>query len=149
MLTMEPGEDVAPYHDRQAVVLPRQTGARGSILARPGAELLRPLPRGSLKAQFGHEQSRCHPMLAPLTGLEAIPDGGRVAVRRAPPSTLTGPRAIRACGQPRPRWRQTPQPGCSGNFRKPDPPFQRGLNPNIHRSSRQQCFHPRRCKMRC
>jgi putative SOS response-associated peptidase YedK len=53
MLTTEPGEDVAPNHDRQVVVLPRQNWSAWPDFARPGAELLRPLPRGSLKAQLG------------------------------------------------------------------------------------------------
>jgi putative SOS response-associated peptidase YedK len=53
MLTTEPGEDVAPYHDRQVVVLQREDWA--AWLDLPEAELLRPLPTGSLKAQMGHE----------------------------------------------------------------------------------------------
>jgi putative SOS response-associated peptidase YedK len=53
MLTTEPGEDVAPYHDRQVVVLQREDWA--AWLDLPKAELLRPLPTGSLKAQMGHE----------------------------------------------------------------------------------------------
>jgi putative SOS response-associated peptidase YedK len=51
MLTTEPGADVAPYHDRQIVVLPRQDWGAWLDLTRPEAELLRPLPTGSLKAQ--------------------------------------------------------------------------------------------------
>jgi putative SOS response-associated peptidase YedK len=51
MLTTEPGPDVAPYHDRQVVALrPRDWGA-WLDLTRPEAELLRPLPTGSLTAQ--------------------------------------------------------------------------------------------------
>jgi putative SOS response-associated peptidase YedK len=32
MLTMEPGPDIAPYHDRQIVILDRPIGRAGSIL---------------------------------------------------------------------------------------------------------------------
>jgi putative SOS response-associated peptidase YedK len=57
MLTTEPGPDVAPYHTRQVVVLQREDWSAWLNLARPEAELLRPLPTGSLKAQLGHEVS--------------------------------------------------------------------------------------------
>ena len=47
MLTLPPGPDVAPYHDRQVAVLPRADW-RAWIEARaPSAELLRPLPGGT------------------------------------------------------------------------------------------------------
>jgi putative SOS response-associated peptidase YedK len=55
MLTTEPGDDVAAYHDRQVVVLQREDWGAWLDLTRPEAELLRPLPTGSLKAQIGHE----------------------------------------------------------------------------------------------
>ena len=48
MLTTSPGPDVAPYHDRQIVVLPTAQGPDWLYLSRPQAELLRPLPAGSL-----------------------------------------------------------------------------------------------------
>jgi putative SOS response-associated peptidase YedK len=51
MLTTEPGADVAPYHDRQVVVLQREDWSGWLDLTRPEAELLRPLPTGSLTAQ--------------------------------------------------------------------------------------------------
>jgi putative SOS response-associated peptidase YedK len=51
MLTTEPGADVAPYHDRQVVVLRRQDWGAWLDLARSEVEILRPLPTGSLKAQ--------------------------------------------------------------------------------------------------
>ena len=51
MLTTEPGEDVAPYHNRQVVVLRHEDWSAWLDLAQPGAKLLRPLPTGSLKAQ--------------------------------------------------------------------------------------------------
>jgi putative SOS response-associated peptidase YedK len=50
MLTTAPGADVAPYHDRQVVVLPRDDWSAWLDLTRPEPELLRPLPAGSLKA---------------------------------------------------------------------------------------------------
>lgn len=54
MLTTAPGPDIAPYHDRQIVVLPRQAGLDWLDLSKPEAEILRPLPAGSLN----HEQVR-------------------------------------------------------------------------------------------
>ena len=52
MLTTEPGPDVALYHDRQVVVLQRNDWRAWLDLTRPEAELLRPLPTGSLKAHL-------------------------------------------------------------------------------------------------
>jgi putative SOS response-associated peptidase YedK len=54
MLTTAPGEDIAPYHDRQIVVLRRDEGLAWLDLSRPEAELLRPLPAGRLH----HERVR-------------------------------------------------------------------------------------------
>jgi putative SOS response-associated peptidase YedK len=51
MLTTEPGDDVAPYHDRQVVVLHPDEWGAWLYLAKPQAELLRPLPAGSLHAE--------------------------------------------------------------------------------------------------
>lgn len=48
MLTMEPGADVAPYHSRQVVTLPRERWADWLDPAVPAAEVLTPLPGGSL-----------------------------------------------------------------------------------------------------
>jgi len=48
MLTMEPGEDVAPYHSRQIVALPRERWADWLDPAVPAADVLTPLPGGSL-----------------------------------------------------------------------------------------------------
>jgi putative SOS response-associated peptidase YedK len=47
MLTTEPGPDVAPYHNRQVVVLARQDWPAWFYLTKPEAELLRPSPAGS------------------------------------------------------------------------------------------------------
>jgi putative SOS response-associated peptidase YedK len=49
MLTAEPGPDVAPYHNRQVVVLGRQDWPRWLDATIPAAELLKPLPAGSLE----------------------------------------------------------------------------------------------------
>ena len=51
MLTTAPGEDVKPYHDRQVAVLPPEDWAAWLYLTRPEAELLRPLPRGTLEVE--------------------------------------------------------------------------------------------------
>ncbi len=48
MLTCPPGTDIAPYHDRQVVVLGRDDWDRWLDPAVPSAELCRPLPGGSL-----------------------------------------------------------------------------------------------------
>ena len=51
MLTCPPGPDVAPYHDRQMVVLRPADWGRWLDPAVPAAELLRPLPAGSLDVE--------------------------------------------------------------------------------------------------
>jgi putative SOS response-associated peptidase YedK len=51
MLTTEPGPDIAPYHDRQVCVLAPGDWAAWLFLTRPEAELLRPLPAGSLSVE--------------------------------------------------------------------------------------------------
>lgn len=48
MLTCEPGPDIAPYHQRQVVVLGRDRWAAWLDPSVPAAELCRPLPAGSL-----------------------------------------------------------------------------------------------------
>ena len=48
ILTTEPGPDVAPIHNRQVVVLDRADWLAWLELTRPEAELLQPLPAGSL-----------------------------------------------------------------------------------------------------
>jgi putative SOS response-associated peptidase YedK len=48
MLTTAPGPDIAPYHDRQVVVLPPEDWAAWLYRSKPEADLLRPLPEGSL-----------------------------------------------------------------------------------------------------
>ena len=51
LLTTEPGADVALIHDRQMVVLERPDWRAWLELSRPEAELLRPLPEGSLRVE--------------------------------------------------------------------------------------------------
>lgn len=51
MLTTEPGPDIAPYHDRQIVILHLRDWAAWIYLTKPEAELLQPLPAGSLKVE--------------------------------------------------------------------------------------------------
>jgi putative SOS response-associated peptidase YedK len=52
MLTTEPGPDVAAAHNRQIVVLRREGRRHWLDLSKPEAELLRPLPEGSLDVQL-------------------------------------------------------------------------------------------------
>ena len=52
MLTTEPGPDIAPYHDRQVVVLRPEDWMAWLFLTRPESELLRPLPAGSLDVEM-------------------------------------------------------------------------------------------------
>jgi len=54
MLTTAPGPDIAPYHDRQVVVLPRDDWARWLDPATPARDVLRPLPAGSLEVAQVH-----------------------------------------------------------------------------------------------
>ena len=51
MLTCPPGPDVAPYHNRQVVVLSLTDCARWLDPAVPAAELCQPLPPGSLEVR--------------------------------------------------------------------------------------------------
>ena len=51
MLTTEPGPDIAPYHDRQIVLLRRDQAMDWLDLVRPEAELLRPSLAGSLSVE--------------------------------------------------------------------------------------------------
>ncbi|MBS4004216.1 MAG: SOS response-associated peptidase family protein [Afipia sp.] len=48
MLTTSPGEDIAPYHNRQVVILKPEDWSAWLHLSKPEAELLQPLPAGSL-----------------------------------------------------------------------------------------------------
>ena len=48
MLTMEPGEDIAPYHSRQIIPLTRDQWSDWLDPTVPAGEVLRALPKGSL-----------------------------------------------------------------------------------------------------
>jgi putative SOS response-associated peptidase YedK len=47
MLTVEPGPDVAPYHDRQIVVLPKESWGAWLSLSKPESDLLTASPAGT------------------------------------------------------------------------------------------------------
>lgn len=51
VLTMPPGPDIAPYHDRQIAVLDRGSWADWLDPSVPAADALRALPSGSLEAE--------------------------------------------------------------------------------------------------
>ena len=51
MLTTGPGPDIAPFHNRQIVVLRPEDWSAWIDLSRPESELLRPLPGGSLSVE--------------------------------------------------------------------------------------------------
>ncbi len=48
MLTMEPGPDIAPYHDRQIVILERKAWADWLDPSVSAESLIKPLPAGTL-----------------------------------------------------------------------------------------------------
>ena len=51
MLTMEPGPDIAPYHDRQIALLDRADWARWLDPSISAKAILKPLPAGSLMVE--------------------------------------------------------------------------------------------------
>jgi len=51
MLTMPPGPDIAPYHDRQVVILERNAWADWLDPSVSAKDLIRPLPEGSLTVE--------------------------------------------------------------------------------------------------
>lgn len=51
MLTMEPGPDIAPYHDRQIVILERKAWADWLDPTISAKSLVKPLPPGTLSVQ--------------------------------------------------------------------------------------------------
>lgn len=51
MLTMEPGPDIAPYHDRQTVILEREAWADWLDPSVSAKSLIKPLPAGSLSVE--------------------------------------------------------------------------------------------------
>jgi putative SOS response-associated peptidase YedK len=61
MLTTEPGPDIAPYHDRQVVILRPEEWPHWIQLTKPEAELLRPLPAGSLAVETVRRPEKAKP----------------------------------------------------------------------------------------
>lgn len=51
MLTMEPRPDIAPYHDRQIVILEREAWADWLDPSVPAQSLIKPLPAGTLMVE--------------------------------------------------------------------------------------------------
>lgn len=51
LLTTDPGPDIAPYHDRQIVLLPPGHALDWLDLSRPESEILRPAPAGTLAVE--------------------------------------------------------------------------------------------------
>jgi putative SOS response-associated peptidase YedK len=51
MLTTSPGPDIAPYHNRQVVVLRPLDWSAWINLTKPESKLLKPLPAGSLNEE--------------------------------------------------------------------------------------------------
>ena len=51
MLTMEPGPDIAPYHDRQIVILERKDWAAWLDPSVSAKSLIKPLPAGTLSVE--------------------------------------------------------------------------------------------------
>ena len=51
MLTTEPGPDISPYHDRQIVILERETWADWLNPSVSAKSLIRPLPAGSMSVE--------------------------------------------------------------------------------------------------
>ena len=57
MLTTEPGPDIAPYHNRQVAVLQPENWSAWLNLTKSEAELLQPLPAGSLGVETVRAES--------------------------------------------------------------------------------------------
>jgi putative SOS response-associated peptidase YedK len=57
MLTTEPGPDVAPYHNRQIAVLPPSEWKAWLDYSAAAAELLKPLPAGSLNVSLAPREA--------------------------------------------------------------------------------------------
>jgi putative SOS response-associated peptidase YedK len=66
LLTTEPGPDMAPYHNRQVVLLPRERWADW-LSGAPEADLLKPAPAGTLKVARDSPEPAPSPSL-PLFG---------------------------------------------------------------------------------
>ena len=73
MLTTGPGQDVAPYHDRQIVVLPPKKWGEWLYLSAPDPALVAPLPAGSLTVRMARQGK--DPVPAALTELHGNSGG--------------------------------------------------------------------------
>ena len=62
MLTTEPGPDVAPYHNRQIVVLPPSGWTSWLDCSEPSKDLLKPLPVGALHVAPAPREDIVSPM---------------------------------------------------------------------------------------
>jgi putative SOS response-associated peptidase YedK len=62
MLTTEPGPDVAPYHNRQIVVLPPSGWTSWLDYSEPSKDLLKPLPVGALHVAPAPREDIASPM---------------------------------------------------------------------------------------
>jgi len=51
MLTMPPGADIAPYHDRQIVILDRDAWANWLDPSISAKSVIKPLPPGTLRVE--------------------------------------------------------------------------------------------------
>lgn len=68
MLTTAPGVDVAPYHDRQIVVLPPARWGDWLYLAAPDPALVAPLAAGSLSVRLARQGKDPVPTALPAAG---------------------------------------------------------------------------------
>jgi putative SOS response-associated peptidase YedK len=67
LLTTEPGPDMAPYHNRQVVLLPRERWADW-LSGAPEADLLKPTPAGGLKVSRDSPEPAAASLPLPLFG---------------------------------------------------------------------------------
>lgn len=51
MLTMEPGPDITPYHDRQIVILEQESWADWLDSSVSAKALIKPVPQGALSVE--------------------------------------------------------------------------------------------------
>jgi putative SOS response-associated peptidase YedK len=61
MLTTEPGPDVRGFHDRQVAVLPPNAWGAWLYLEKPEADILQPLPEGSLQVSLARAGKEAPP----------------------------------------------------------------------------------------
>lgn len=61
MLTTEPGSDVREFHDRQVAILPPNGRDSLLYLEKPDAEIVRPLPAGSLRVSLARAGKEAPP----------------------------------------------------------------------------------------